>query len=107
MRRPVEIKRLSEQGLKISWSDGAEVTLSAETLRKNCPCAGCRESRGDTSHASPLIPKKRGLNVIQNTKEESLKIESIWAVGNYALGIKWGDGHDDGIFSYELLSGLA
>ena len=106
MRRPVEIKRLSDAGLKISWSDGTEANLSAEALRKSCPCASCRESRGDTSHASPLTPKKRSLSVIQNTKEESLRIESIWAVGNYALGIKWGDGHDDGIFSYELLASL-
>jgi DUF971 family protein len=47
--------------------------------------------------------KKRGLAVIQNTIEEQLELKEIWAVGQYALGMRWGDGHDSGIYPFSLL----
>jgi DUF971 family protein len=37
---------------------------------------------------------------------EELKIDRIWAVGNYALGVAWGDGHNSGIYRFELLRDL-
>jgi ATP-binding protein involved in chromosome partitioning len=104
---PRQIKRAGTSGLLISWADSSESQLSSEILRRQCPCAECRERRGDTSHAKPLIGKKRSLSIVQNTLEEQLGLETIWGVGQYAIGIRWSDGHDSGIYTFELLAELA
>jgi DUF971 family protein len=41
--------------------------------------------------------------VLQHTIEEELDLQEIWGVGQYALGMRWGDGHDSGIYPYSLL----
>jgi len=104
---PKEIKRLQTSGLRITWSDGAIHEINSEVLRKGCPCAGCREARGDDSHAKPLTGKKRSLSIVQNTAEDELSLKEIWGVGQYAIGIKWGDGHDSGIYTFDYLRELA
>ena len=43
------------------------------------------------------------LAVIEHTLDEELKLVRIWGIGNYALGMEWGDGHDSGIYTYRLL----
>lgn len=106
---PVQIKRISSSELQVLWSDGLQQTISSETLRKNCPCAFCREKRGDESHSKPIIgsgKKKMSLKIIEHSLATEISMEKIWAVGTYAIGIKWGDGHDDGIYSYEFLKQL-
>jgi ATP-binding protein involved in chromosome partitioning len=104
---PTEIKRLPETGPQVTWSNGEKATLSVRTLRTNCPCAECREARGDLSHSAPLTPKKgSSLKVIQHAVDTQLKLESVWAVGNYAVGLAWGDGHNSGIFTYDYLRSL-
>ena len=104
---PTEIKR-TDNALIIRWSDGKEQTLSSEALRKNCPCAFCKEKRGDESHSKPIIgannkKKPSMLKVIKVEKGDALRIEKIWAVGNYAIGILWGDEHSDGIWGWDEL----
>lgn len=100
---PTEIKRDAKAGLTIAWKDGTVSQISTSLLRRECPCASCKEGRGDTSHSTPLTPKKRGLTVIQHTIDEELDLQEIWAVGQYAIGMRWGDGHDTGIYPYSLL----
>ncbi len=109
---PTEIKRIADpspdkNGLEITWSDGIKNTLFSEVLRKNCPCAVCKEKRGDDSHSQPLTPKKSMLKVVDSSKEEELKLEKIWQVGQYAVGLLWGDGHQTGIYTFQYLRELA
>ena len=108
MQQPREIKRVEGKGLKIVWNDGAEHHLSSTALRKNCPCAGCREARGEgESHEKPLTGKKKSaLRIIENSMEQEIDLKRIWGIGQYALGIEWGDGHDTGIYTFELLREL-
>ena len=88
--RPLRIERQEFKGLLIEWPQpSGQLLLPAELLRRHCPCAVCREKRGEGNHDHPLTPAKK-----------------IWSVGNYAIGIMWKDGHDDGIFTFELLSEL-
>lgn len=100
---PTEIRRDAKTGLTISWRDGSTSIIPTTLLRRECPCASCKERRGDTSHSQPLTSKKRSLTVIQNTIEEELNLQEIWSVGQYALGMRWGDGHDSGIYPFSLL----
>jgi DUF971 family protein len=103
---PREIKRNGSNGLVITWTDGSLQELSSATLRSQCPCAECREKRGDEGHAKPLTPKKKALRVIQSSLEQELSLAAIWAVGQYAIGLRWEDGHDSGIYTFEYLRGL-
>lgn len=96
--------------MTISWSDATVSQLSSDLLRRNCPCASCRELRGDSTHAKPLSTAPstgRGLlKVIKSTATEESNLLKISAIGNYAVGIVWADGHDSGIFTYEQLQEL-
>ena len=105
------IKRLTNEqdigiGLKLILSDGTECEIKSDILRKECPCASCLDSKGKLSHDKPL-GGRASLRVIKATKEESLGIQQIWALGNYAIGMKWSDGHDTGIYTYSNLEALA
>jgi ATP-binding protein involved in chromosome partitioning len=103
---PREIKRMESKGLRVTWQDGSIQELTSEVLRKRCPCAECREIRGDESHAKPLTGKKRTLAIVQNTIDEELALEEIWGVGQYAIGIRWADGHSSGIYTFGYLREL-
>ncbi len=110
---PVEIRRVTKEGLngsltgtglEITWQDGECFLLPSSLLRLHCPCAECKEKRGEQTHHTPLTPKKVSLNIIKSSLAEETDLESVWGIGNYAVGIRWGDRHDSGIYSFELLN---
>ena len=101
--QPIEIKRLESKGLQIDWSDGTTHQISSKTLRENCPAADSRAERGDSSHEKPLTAKSSSLSIVTATREEAIHLEKIWSVGNYALGLRWLDGHDTGIYTFDYL----
>ena len=103
---PLEIRRIGSEGLSIAWSDGSETRFDSRALRTHCPCAECRAKRGDDSHIAPLTAKKRSLVVLDASAEEELELKSVWGVGNYAIGIEWGDGHTTGIYTFSFLQEL-
>lgn len=105
---PIKIENLGIKGIKITWENGAESTIQSKLLRNHCPCAQCRMDRGDNSHSAPLTPSKSKslLKIIEHTQQESLTLSKIFAVGGYAIGLAWQDGHDSGIYTYELLNNL-
>ena len=112
--QPIEVVRRKEQesdqgsGLYLKWSDGQEQELDSNTLRTNCPCATCDQKRGDTSHSTPLISKGRAsLKVIKSDSSEELDLRKVWLVGRYAIGMKWGDNHDSGIYTFATLRALS
>jgi ATP-binding protein involved in chromosome partitioning len=107
MNKPKEIKRIENQGLQIKWTDGREAFISNKVLREHCPSAISQMKRGDFSHEKPLSSKPKSLKVIEASLEEELKLEKIWSIGNYAIGMRWADGHDSGIFTFELLERLS
>ena len=102
---PIEVKRLGDEALKIAWNDGRVDTLPAAVLRAHCPSATSKAKRGDESHEKPLTGR-RALKVVSHSVDEQLRIEQVWAVGNYAIGMRWSDGHDSGIYSYDYLRSL-
>ena len=103
---PREIKRQGEDGLLITWSDGKVHEISSKTLRINCPSADNKAKQGDTSHSKPLSSRKSLLKVVEAAIDEELRLERIDAVGNYAIRIVWGDGHNTGIYSFSFLHEL-
>ena len=95
--RPVALKKDGEERLLIEWSDGHRSVYSWANLRKNCPCAGCREER-----EQPPDP----FRVLKANELVPLKPVSIAPVGYYAYKIVWSDGHDSGLFTLENLRRL-
>ncbi len=112
MPSPKEIRRIETNALFLRWDDGQSTELSSEVLRKNCPCATCKEARGDGSHSSPISPaqpvgRKALLRVLKSASNEELRLDAVRLVGNYAVSLTWGDGHDTGIYPFALLHQLA
>jgi DUF971 family protein len=90
---PTEIKLHQQSKLmEISFADGAHFKLPYEYLRVFSPSA---EVRG---HGP-------GEEVLQ-TGKRNVEISGIEAVGNYAVKPTFSDGHDSGIYSWDLLYDL-
>ncbi len=89
--RPTEVRRLREtRQLRVLWSDGHESLFDWDYLRGWCPCAGCQGHGGE----------------LHFVEAENTDLAKITIVGNYALGLVWGDGHETGIYSYAHLRDL-
>ena len=88
--RPTEIKlHQKSRVLEISFSDGRHFSLPCEFLRVYSPSA---EVRG---HGP-------GQEVLQVGKK-AVEITRIEPVGSYAVQFTFSDGHDTGIYSWDLL----
>lgn len=75
--------------LTVSFDDGAVFTLAAELLRVESPSA---EIQGHGADQKVTPGKKRNVT-----------IREIHPVGNYAVRIVFSDGHDTGLFTWEIL----
>lgn len=97
---PKQLARSGEDQLVITWSDGKQRRYSVWTLRDACPCATCREKRNAPA-ANPLA-----LPILTEAETQPLRLLGMKPVGNYAYSIAFSDGHDTGIFTFELLLDL-
>lgn len=82
--------------LGIHWNDGQESRYRLSYLRKNCPCALCKE---DQKNPLALHRKTPG-------EPKKLKALEVQPVGRYAIQITWNDGHRTGIYTYESLKDM-
>jgi DUF971 family protein len=94
---PLAIRREGDR-LVIDWNDGVRASYTWAHLRKNCPCAGCREER-----EKPPDP----FRILKPDELKPLEPVSMAPVGRYAYKIVWNDGHDTGIFTLEYLREIA
>ncbi len=91
--RPTDIRLHGKSRvLELLFDDGYTCNLSCEYLRVHSPSA---EVQG---HGP-------GQEVLQVGKE-SVGIEALEPVGNYALRIRFDDGHDTGLFTWSYLYSL-
>ncbi len=93
---PVSLRREGDQ-LVVEWNDGHRGVYSWPGLRRNCPCAGCREERD-----KPPDP----FRILSANELVALAPVSMAPVGRYAYKIVWTDGHDTGIYTLEHLRQL-
>ena len=98
--RPTQLQLVTPDELLITRSDGMQRQIRVRELRDCCPCATCREKRTQQSQSSSLLP------IITQAEIEPLRILGMKPVGNYAYSIQFSDGHDTGIYTYELLRRL-
>ena len=94
---PTKIERSGDRQLAIEWSDGRTLRYTVRALRDACPCATCREKR----RAPPPPPSQ--LTVLSPAEARPLEVAGMRPVGDYAYNVAFSDGHDTGIFTFELL----
>lgn len=75
---------------EIDWADAHRGIYPHEILRGYCPCAGCQ------GHGAEIKFLTGG----------DTTIKTIEPVGDYALSLEWGDGHNTGIYTFRFLRGL-
>lgn len=75
--------------LEVAFDDGASFRLPAEYLRVNSPSA---EVQGHGPGQKVLVAGKANVN-----------ITAVEAVGNYAVLLRFDDGHASGIYSWSTL----
>lgn len=89
---PKRVRLREEAGeLQITWQNGDVHRISGDDLRRYCACSSCRSRN--------LI----GVRLVT----ESASIETVNLIGNKALQIVFGDGHDRGIFPWPYLNAIA
>lgn len=102
MRSPVQpptrIDLKKDKGLTIEWPDGSTSYYSIAYLRRNSPSAEARHLREEMAR-NPLTV----LPAARNPAAGPLVALSAELVGQYALRIRFSDGHDTGIYSWQYL----
>jgi prepilin-type processing-associated H-X9-DG protein len=78
--------------LEIAWGDSNAVEVSAPRLRAACRCAWCTRERIDGTFAASF---------------ETITIDRLAAVGDYAINIAFSDGHARGIYPWAYLQSIA
>jgi len=74
--------------LALHFEDGTVARLPHARLRAACPCAQCRAQRraGQSVDAAPQV-----------------RLLALEPVGLYALNLKFDDGHERGIYPFQML----
>ena len=94
---PIDIQPIGNE-LAIKWEDGTESFISLDTLRRACPCAGCK---GEMDIMGNLYK-----NPDRPLSPQSFQLKRLDRVGTYAVKPVWADGHESGLFSFDLLRRL-
>src|SRR5258707_7206340 len=93
MPRPTDIKlRTSSRVLEVSFDDGSNFELPFEYLRVCSPSA---EVQGHGGGEGVLL-----------TAKQNVGITGVEPVGNYALRLLFDDGHNTGLYTWNLLHEL-
>ena len=85
----------NQDHLSLFWSNGRKLEVKNIDLRLSCRCALCiNELTGEKLLRKDSIRK-------------DIMPKEIVPLGNYALGIKWNDGHTSGIYPYKNIEEIA
>jgi DUF971 family protein len=76
--------------MEIDFADGHRGVYPHRILRGYCPCAVCQ------GHQGPIRYVPGG----------SLELSDISEVGDYALQLKWADGHATGLYTFVFLRAM-
>jgi DUF971 family protein len=86
---PIEvIQRRDPSRLELVWGDGHRSDYPALELRLRCPCAECLS--GGERHVRPA-------------PAPDVTLDAVEPFGNYALALRFSDGHGSGVYRWEYL----
>ena len=78
----------------LKWPDGSETQVENRKLRLNCGCANCVDEMTNERRIRDADIQKRVC---------AMEVKTI---GNYAVSIKWSDGHDTGLYPFAMIKAL-
>jgi len=96
--KPVHLDLKMDDGLTVQWSDGTESYYPIGYLRKMSPSADARQLR-EEMETNPLTVLPSHVA----SQEGPIRALDAEMVGNYAIRIRFSDGHQTGIFSWQYL----
>lgn len=91
--RHIDLKK--DRDLTIHWADGSTSSYSIAYLRRMSPSADMRQLREEM--------ERNPLAVLPGAPSGPLVALDAELVGNYALRIRFSDGHETGIYSWDYL----
>lgn len=91
---PRQIRLTPDGRMVVTWDDSHQSIYGLPYLRDRCPCAACLEERSQGKSLLPILV------------EGKYSVRNVVQVGNYAISIEWGDGHNLGIYSFEYLRSI-
>ena len=92
--KPINIRRIAHNIIAAEWQDGFKASIKLDVLRRECPCADCRQD--------DLNNKKSKFMMLETFSSGKNTLKELKPVGNYGLKAVWDDGHDTGIYTWEL-----
>lgn len=95
--QPANIDLKKDRGLTIEWHDGSGSYYPIEYLRRMSPSADMKQLRKEID-ANPLTVLPAGAGGSGAVVATDAKL-----VGNYAIRIRFSDGHSTGIYSWAYL----
>lgn len=91
---PVSIQALGRPEVTLTWEDDRVTTLSARALRGMCGCAYCVDEMSGRPLLDPAsIPA-------------DIRVEHVELIGQYAMAVRFSDGHTTGIYRFAKLYAL-
>ena len=84
--------------LSVEWTDGFKATVTLEKFRDECPCALCQHERENKGKDTMML-----LSTFVAGKYE---LKALDKVGNYAVRAVWGDSHETGLYTWEVLRAI-
>ena len=89
--QPRVITKSDPYRLEVEWADGHRTSYATAELRRLCPCAHCVNELTGVRMLDPAdVP-------------DDLTHLDVRLVGNYALALRFSDGHETGIYPFRML----
>ncbi|CAN5630734.1 hypothetical protein BH20ACT2_BH20ACT2_00560 [soil metagenome] len=85
----VDITVEREAKVTVVFADGRSCAFGLDDLRRNCPCAACRNIRDQGGVPWP--------------EDRAATVAGAKLVGAWGLSLTWADGHATGIYPWEAL----
>ncbi len=101
-KSPKTLKK-HENAFQIEWKDGHTSWYPYTYLRQMCPCAECAIIRHKGKDIHSLFSPQGDGDVTLIEVSEDIQPTDIQLVGRYALQFSWNDGHNAGIYPFDVL----
>ena len=93
--RAVSVEVREGSVIAVTWDDDKLSEIPARELRLACPCASCID---EWTGAKLLDPER---------VPRDIRPVAMEPVGNYAVQIRWSDGHETGLYPWRQLRSFA
>lgn len=97
---PIKLDLQKDRGLSVTWHDGTASFFPIAYLRRMSPSADARALRDEMAR-NPLAVLPAGAG-----QGKPLAAAGAELVGNYAIRVRFNDGHETGIYSWDYLRSI-